>query len=324
MNPVGIVKARASTPLLLSAVLLLLAACASSRPKPSGDPELSSLSRAGRDAFARGQYKLAARAYRMARDRARLIDDPVEIGTVAYNLAAAYLELGETGRAGELLEEARRAFQRGPGVPSDLILLQGRVALLEGRTEEVERLIGEGTASGKKQLDRETRVQFQLLRGRTVLAGGDFKAARAIFQELKPEMKKIENDLIAAGYLSLEGELLSGEGEYLRAGEAFDREAELLRKAARYRGMTRARGRAGEAYRAAREFCPASDRFYRAGRALAARGEKAAALEMVRAALAAAEECPEETLQREATSLFIELIEDLEEIFPPDLPVATE
>lgn len=306
--------------MVLTAALLTLSGCAS-RPKSTGDPELSSLSRAGRAAFDRGEYKLAARAYRMARDRARLIDDPQEIGTVTYNLAAACLELGETGRAAELLEESRRAFSRGPGVPSDLVLLQGRVALLEGRTEEAGRLIEEGTAPGKKQLDRETRAQFQLLRARTSLAGGDPEAARKTFEELRPEMKKIGDDLIAAEYLSLEGELLSHEGDFLRAGQVFDREAALLQKADRYRGMTRARGRAGAAYLAAGEFCPAGDRFYRAARALAARGEILAALEAIQSALAAAGECPEEALREEVASLFVELRKTLEDD-PPAVPPA--
>ena len=175
--------------------------------------------------------------------------------------------------------------------------------------------------SSKKQLDRETRVQFQILRARAALADGDPEAARKIFAELRPQMKKIDDDLISAGYLSLEGELLFGEGEFLQAGRVFDREAALLQKSARYRGMTRARERAGAAYLAAEEFCPAGDRFYRASQALAARGETVAALEAIRSALAAAAECPEETLREEVAALFLELRETLEDN-PPSAPPA--
>ncbi len=321
MTPSNFMKTGFSSAMVLAAVLLLVSGCASSRPELNGDLELYSLSRAGRAAFIRGEYKLAARLYRMARARARLIDEPREIGTATYNLAAVSLELGENEQAGDLLAEARRAFSRGTGVPADLVLLQARLALLEGRTEEAERLIGEGMASGKNQLDRETWVQFQMLRGKTALAAGDPEAARKIFGELQPEMEKIEDDLIAAEYLSLEGELLFNEGEFLQAGRVFDREAALLQESARYRGMTRARARAAAAYLAAGEFCPAGVRFYRTARSLAARGETVAALETIRSALAAAEECPEETLREEVVTLFLELREALEDS-PPSAPPA--
>jgi tetratricopeptide (TPR) repeat protein len=318
------VKTRRYSGVVFSVALLLLAACASSPPARTGDPELSSLSRAGRDAFARGEYKLSARLYRMARDRARLIDEPGEIGTVTYNLAAAYLELGETERAEDLLEEARRAFSRGLGVPPDLILLQGRVALFEGRIGEAEKFIEEGLTAGEKDLEGEIRIQFQLLRGRTALAGGSPEAARKIYRDLRGPMKKIEDDILTAEYLSLEGELLFLEGDFLRAGEVFDREAALLRKAGRYRGMTRARKRAGSAYLEAGEFCPAGDRFYRTARSLAARGETVAALEAIQSALQAAENCPEETLREEVGFLFVELKEALEEKLPSVPPAESE
>ncbi len=304
--------------LLLAAALLLPAACASSRPGRPADPELYRISRSARAAFDRGEFKPAVRLYRMARQRARLIDDPAELGTVTYNLAAAYLELGETGRADQLLREARRAFFRGPGVPEDLILLQGRIALLEGRTGEAERLIEEGLAEGEKNLDRETRVQFRLLRGRTALAGGDPAAARAAVEESRRPLRKVSSEIILADHAALEGEVLSLEGEHLAAGELFDRAAELLGQAGRYRGMTRARARAGRAYLEAGEFCAAGGRFYRAARSLAARGETVAALELIGAAVGAAEECPEEILREEVGDLFSELERALDLPFPPD------
>lgn len=291
-----------------------MAACASSRPEQALDPELSQFAASGRSAFARGDFKLAARFYRMARQRARVIDDPGEIGTVTYNLAAAYLELGETGRAEEMLKEARREFSRGTGVPADLILLQGRAALLQGRIGEARELAEEGLAVGEKNLEPETRVQFKLLQGRTAFAAGDIETARAAVDELREPIRKIDNDILQADYLSLEGELLFLRGDFLAAGRLFDREAGLLQKAARYRPMTRARARSGSAYLAAGDGCRAGERFYRAGRSLAARGEPVAALEMIRSALEAAEDCPEETLREEVGALFIELEEALEEI----------
>lgn len=324
MNRFRIGKGGIESAALAAAVLLLFSGCASSPPERTGDPELSSLSRAGRDAYERGEFKLSARLYRMARDRARLIDDPGEIGTVTYNLAAAALELGENERAEELLAEARRAFSRGPGVPADLVLLQGRLALLAGRVGEAEGFVAEGLAAGEEALGRRTWVQFRLLEAEAALAGGDPESGREIFNGLGPAIRKIDDPLILAGGLSLEGELLFLEGDFPGAGKIFDREAELLRKEGRYRGMTRARSRAGAAYLAAEDFCPAAERFYRASRALFARGETLSALEEIRSALAAAEQCPEETIRAEVGSLFIELRESLPGNPPPVPPGESE
>jgi len=317
LNRWRIVKTPKFSRIALAAGLLLLAGCASSRPARPVDPELSGLSQSGRAAFERGDYKLAARFYGMARHRARVIDDPAEIGTVTYNLAAVRLELGETERAAELLREARRAFSRGPGVPVDLPILQARVALLRGRPAEAEEIIAEGTAGGEKDLEPAVRLQFQLLRARMALAGGDMETARTILEELRDPVGEMENNLLQADYASLSGELLFLEGDYAAAARRFDREAALLFAAARYRGMTRARERAGRTYFLAEDFCPAGDRFYRAARSRAARGESAAALELLQAALEAAEGCPQEALREEIFGLLIELEQALEETPPP-------
>ncbi|MDP8237245.1 MAG: tetratricopeptide repeat protein [Candidatus Erginobacter occultus] len=311
MNRAGNVKTGKYLQAVIPAGLLFLAACASSRPARPVDPELSSLSRSGRAAFERGDYKLAARLYRMARQRAWLIDDPAEIGTVSYNLAAACLELGETAPAAELLREARRAFARGPGVPPDLLILQGRVALLRDRPAEAGEVIAEGLAGGEKDLEPEIRLQFRLLQARTKLAANDPETARNILEDLQKPVRKLENDLLQAEYASLSGELLFLQKDFTRAARLFDRAAELLFAAGRYRGMTRARERAGSAYWEAGESCPAGERFYRAARSRAARGETVAALGMIGSALAAVEDCPEENIREDVLALFFELEREL-------------
>jgi tetratricopeptide (TPR) repeat protein len=318
LNRAEIVKTDKYLQAVIAAGLLFLAACASSRPARPVDPELSSLSRSGRAAFERGDFKLAARFYRMARQRARVLDDPAEIGTVSYNLAAACLELGEIEPAVELLREARRALVRGPGVPPDLLILQGRVALLQGRTDEAERMIEEGLAGGGEDLEPEIRIQFRLLEARAALQAGALETAQQISQDLRAPIRKLDNDILQADYASLGGELLSVQGYFAPAARLFDRAADLLFAAGRYRGMTRARERAGIAYREAGEPCPAGDRFYRAARSRAARGEAVAALEMIGSALAAAEDCPEETLREEISALFFELERALEATVPSD------
>ncbi len=312
MNRSGNIKTAEYISAALAAGLIFLTACASSRPARPGDLELFSLSRSGRSAFERGDYKLADRFYRMARQRALVIDDPGEIGTLTYNLAAARLELGETEAAAQLLREARRAFMRGPGVPVDLSILQGRVALLEGKIEDVRQTIEDNLTEGKKEFRSEERIQIHLLRARLALADGDLPAVRVILDDLDPEMSK-QDKILNADFLSLKGELLFREEKFHRSGEAFDREAELLQQSARYRGMTRARQRAGRAYLAAGDFCPAGECFYRAARSLAARGKTVSALENLQSALTAAEECPEENLREEVGALFVELKRALDE-----------
>ncbi|MFH1039204.1 MAG: hypothetical protein V1789_11120 [PVC group bacterium] len=292
----------------ITAVLtLLLTACSSSGPARRIDPELSQAAASARMAYDRGEFKLAARHYRLALQRARVMDDAGEIGNGAYNLAACCLEEGDLDRAEDLLGEARRAFLQAGGIPTDLPLLQARVALLQGRPEEAESLLREEVCVDQGSLTPAVRLQAAFLRTRLAILADDDQAAASELVAARQLLEETEDDLAAAEYAALEGDILLREGSASEAGAAFDRQAGLLRRSARYAAMAGALARAGDAYRRAGDYCSAGDRFFRSARNLFARGDITASLEMITSAVETGEQCEQEAFREDVRGLFEEI-----------------
>ncbi len=289
---------------MVAVLILLLTACSSTPPAQKVDPELAQAAKSARTAYDRGEFKLAARHYLLALQRARVMDDAVEIGNGAYNLAACYLEEGDLAGAEELLRESLQAFQQAGGVPADLFLLQARIALLRDRPEEAERLIREAAAANENTLSTGARLQIAFLRTRLAILADDDRAAEKELAAARELTDQTEDDLAQAEYTALEGDILLRKGAGSEAGAAFDRQADLLRRAARYEAMARALGRAGDAYRRAGDFCRAGDRFFRSARSLFARGDIPASLEMIAPAMETGEQCEQESLREEVRGLF--------------------
>ena len=289
------------------ALILLLPACSSTGPTRPVDPELSLKAKSARAAFDRGEFALAILLYHKALQRARLMDDAGEIGNNAYNLAACYLEEGNYDRPGPLLREARQAFLRRGGIPTDLLMLEARTALLQGRMEEADRLIRKGLEEGNEPLQPAYRVQFILIKARLDLAAGDPEGAENKLKAARETLSKIEDISLAAEYAALEGDLHLLRGSFGPAGKTFDRQAELLRRQHRYRSMALVLGRAGEAYLRADDFCRAGDRLFRSARSLFARKDMAGSLAMIQSALEAVEDCDQDALREEIRGLFEEI-----------------
>lgn len=260
-------------PTLLSALALLALSDCALRPvstAPPGDSQLSRTSNLARVAFDRGSTAQAASLYEMALKRARAMDDAVEIGNAAYNLALCRVILGELDLAEASLAEARVAFERGGSIPADVLMLEATVAQRQGRPEQSLVLADQVLSTSP---DESHRFQAWLLKGVIACEHSDTTRARAALAEA--EKIRLTNPVLLAAKEGLTGSILLLEENPIGAAAAFDRAAARFQEARRYRAMALALRRAGEAYREAGDMARAENRLLRARRSLVAQGEKA-------------------------------------------------
>ena len=289
----------------IMALALLLSACSSSGPVRPVDPELYRTAKSARTAFDLGEYEQAARLYRRSLNRARAMDDAVEIGNNAYNLAACSMELSEYAQAWELLEESRAAFHRTGEVPEGLSILEIKSALAGGNLENAEELME--SISGVDSFSPEIRIQYKLLKADLALRLDESDKARLELSGLRDELREVGSDALNAEADRLEGKLLLRGGEFMAAGVLFDHRSDLLRKTAHYRPMAIALGRAGEAYWDGRAYCKSLDRFFRSARSLYAQEDMAESLNMLSFAMEVARDCDQESLRQNVRDLFEEI-----------------
>jgi tetratricopeptide (TPR) repeat protein len=252
--------------------LLALIGCATSPTStaPAGDKELSRIHNLARAAFEHGTTAKAIDLYGKALKRARAIDDATEIGNAAYNLALCHVILGQLDQASAPLAEAKAEFQRSGSNPADVLLLEAKIAQLQGKREQVLVLADQVLSASP---DESHRFQVALLRGTIACQQNDAVRAR---NELAEAGKiRVTNPVLLAARERLAGNVFLLQKNPARAAAAFDRTAALFQKANRYRDMALALRRAGEAYREAGDTTRAEDRLLRARSSLAAQGEKA-------------------------------------------------
>ncbi len=297
-------------------LIIFLTACSGSGPVRPVDPELYRTAKSARTAFGLGEYEQAARLYRRALNRARAMDDAVEIGNNAYNLAACSMELGEYDQARELLEESRVAFHRTGDVPEGLSILEIKTALARGNLKNAEELMA--SISGMDSFSPEIRIQYKLLRADLALRLDEADKARLELSGIRNELRKREVDALDAEADRLEGELLLNEKKFMAAGGLFDHRADLLRETAHYRPMAIALGRAGEAYWDGRAYCKSLDRFFRAARSLFAQADTTESLNMLSFAMEVSRDCDHESLRQNVRELF-EDIKETVKIIPEEI-----
>jgi tetratricopeptide (TPR) repeat protein len=198
------------------------------------------------------------------------MDDAVEIGNVAYNLALCHVILGELDQASACLMEARAAFERGGSIPADLLVLEATVAQRQGQGEQSLALAEQVLSTSP---DESHRFQAWLLKGVIACEHGD--AVRARTALAGAEKNRITDPTLLAAKHRLIGNILLLEENPAGAAAAFDREAASFQEARRYRDMALALLRAGQAHSAAGDTVRAADRRSRAQRSLAAQGENA-------------------------------------------------
>jgi len=254
----------------IALTLLTLVGCAASPAVPPKDKELSRASDLARAAFEDGAIARAIDLYGKALNRAIAMDDAMEIGNAAYNLALCHIILGQLDRASASLAEAKAAFKRSGSNPADVLLLEATVAQRQGRLEQALSLADQVLSASP---DESHRFQVALLKGMVACGQDDPASARTALAEA--DKHHIANTPLLAARERLAGDIFLLERNPAEGAAAFDRAAALFRKARHYRDMALTLRRAGEAYREAGDTQRAEDRLFRAQRSLAAQGEKA-------------------------------------------------
>jgi hypothetical protein len=252
-------------------VLALLApvGCATPPTAPK-DKELSRTSELARAAFEDGATAQAIELYRRALNRAHAMDDAMEIGNAAYNLALGHTLLGQLDQASAALAEAKAEFQRCGSNPADVLLLEATIAQRQGRREQALALADEVLSAAS---DESHRFQAALLKGTIASEQNDPAHARMALAEA--DKHRVANAPLLAARERLAGTIFLLEGNPAEAAAAFDCAAALFQKAKQYRDMALTLQRAGEAYQEAGDTPRAEDRLFRARRSLAAQREKA-------------------------------------------------
>lgn len=293
MNAFGAPALRAAAVLLAAA---LCASCASRGPRqgeeapsPARDATLAQASTSARLALGQGDLATAGKLYRLALARAREIDDAALAADMAYNLAVVEIAAGRHEAADRLLYEAHYDAVRSSTGTLDIALVIAKNAYLRGRPAQASALAAQIGAVA--EAPPALRMQALILRGQIDAEGGDARSARAALRavaQLAAASRTQPVPAVGADLAKLEGTIARVEGEPALAARAFEREADLLRTAGRFRDMSHAYARAAAAHEAAAQPSLAADRYYLAARSIDGHGDAALARTFVAAGLQAA------------------------------------
>ena len=292
------------------ALLCQCAACVTPGPeptKPRSDTLIAQASVAARLAYERGDFGQARQLYRQALTRARAVDDAGLAADAAYNLAISEIALGNYAVAEQLLPEAVYDAGRAASATDDILLLRAKVAYLR---EQLPEALAIASVVADSRAALALRLQAMLLRGHIFCERGELAPARSELQRVQGLGAAADAKLppaIRADRAKLEGMIARLEGNLAAAAGLFDSEAELLRRAHRYRDMGYALARVADAYLAAGQPDLAADRYYLAARSLDARGEHATAQAFLASSLAAADKAGKQNARERALSLLDEI-----------------
>ncbi len=292
---------------------LLAAGCASPTPQESAtDPELARVATTARLAFDGGSAEQAARLYARSLAMARAVDDSLEIGNNAYNLAACLIAIDRYGDAREYLSEARREFERAHRDPAPVILLDAKAARLQGKADEALALADQVLATTKGETSDSYKVQVALLKAEVACDRSDAAAAKTAMAVADKTMASVSDPALSAVAANVAARINLVENDPGKAAMQYDRETEFYRQARKYHDMALAMGRAGRAYLDAGILTPAEDRLYRAARTLFGQGDELGALKLIEPALNAADKAGDKDAALRATALFKEIKESVE------------
>ena len=228
-------------------------------PVPEADRELARTSSAARSAFNTGHYGQAVKLYGMARDHARMADDPRAIGNMAYNLAMSLNAMGRHEEALTALDEAESELGRSGGGSADVWLVEAETLAALHRPDEATRRAGQVLADPQGQARPLHRAGAALILGRLACERGDWAEAEKRLADARGSVAGGDADAIAAAAAGLEGAILLGRSHPGEAAARFDRRAELLQRARQFSAMADALADAGRAFQMAsntiRPFC---------------------------------------------------------------------
>jgi len=293
-------------------VLGTLCGCANSQRKriDKTDRIYSESSSAARAAFAQERVDEAVSFYTLALKRARAMDQSEAIGNAAYNLAACVLRLKQYDRAQALLAEANHEFLQSNIPLADVSLLQARTAYLAGDAQAAGIFIHQIKTNPKLKPSAEHMVEAFILDGQMACDRNDWSSAADLLNKAQGYSKLNVDSLLQAQFSSLTGCIALGRRDFKAAVNAFEQQADLLRRSGQYRALSSVLAQAGEVYSVLNEHDLAADRLYRAARIAAEWSDTASAMELAKEALNAANKAEDSTIVRLAESLLFEISND--------------
>jgi tetratricopeptide (TPR) repeat protein len=302
--------------LFVAALLLLAVAagCASPKAEDRTDPEVKRMAALGHGAFERGRVDQASELYNRALERARLIDDPVEIARNAYNLAACQTMNGQYGVARALLAEARGAYLRmDEAVPPDVWLLEARIARYQGQRDKARELTDKAFRALARAASAETEAQLHLLSADLACDAGDYDKALSQWLEARDVAGRDPEAQLYGLMAGVRGRIYDGQGKSALAAGEYDEAVKAWQQAGAYGEMARSLQRAGAAYTLSGDRAAAADRYFRSARSLRAQGAHQQARALWEKARAAAEQAGDPALRQRIDSFQDEFSEDNKE-----------
>lgn len=274
----------------LSAVLLVtgaLAGCGTGarEPGPVIDAQLARSSSTAQAAYEQGMLQQAARLYEQSLTRARAMDNAVEIGNAAYNLAVCCIALQQPDRARQYLREAKAEFARAGINLADVLMVECKLARQQQDSATAMKLADQILTDPRSSPTAAHRLQVHVLKGQMACDRQDLAAAQV-------ELRAAEvlgagaSPSLRAEVAHLDGRVAMSEGRVAEAAAAFDRQADLHQQAGQYGSMSGALMRAGRAHLASDHPQLAADRLFRSARSAWAQGRTDHASELAGEALA--------------------------------------
>ena len=277
----------------------VLGACGSPPKAPALDEATQRSSERGNSAFLDGRTEDAARAYRRALERGRLMDDAQVIGNAAYNLGVCRLNQGDGAEAALLFDEALYELERADDSLADALLMRAKAAASLGDSAATLTLAERVVSDPRAKAEIHHLAEVEVLRGELMVTAEDWEGAADHLTRAKALAGKSDSPWVGSNILGLEAHLQRGMGHWVDAARSFDEQAVALRSTGRFAQMAGALKNAGRSWSQAGYPCEACERWVRAARSEAAAGQDSLALVTCKEALSVAETCDDQaTLER--------------------------
>ena len=302
----------------------------SGNPRPETDRKIIRAAETAEVAYREGDVDSAVKNYRKALARAWALDDPLESGTNAYNLAACLVSRGKFTEAKDWLLDARIELDRADAWSGNTWLLEAKIARQEARFADADQYIVWAACDrppcvqedrdvlcgpsdpcnesclasipivGKKVREKDAtencqngyEAQIHFAKARVAAEQYDIPSATSHWQCGRQLITDVCDHDLTAESQNVAAYIHLAKGEHLQAGIHFDREAEYLRLATNYRVIPVALELAAAAYEQAGHTALAANRLNRVARINYGRGNVKKAWHYLRRALALVEMDP--------------------------------
>ncbi|MCA1810160.1 MAG: hypothetical protein ABR497_06515 [Kiritimatiellia bacterium] len=287
----------------LCAAMALAAGCRTPPPPPRIDPVIERHVANARNAYGADMTERAADYFKQALDRAHLLGDTGEIARNAYNLAVCLSRMKEWSAARTAWEEADWAFRESGHRPSELMLLQVRIARGAGRADVARQLAAaylEQHPDGRRADTR--RAEFQALLAAMLCDAQDYQSAADLLSTVDPS--EINDKLVLADLEQTRARIARQRQTPREAAAAFDQAARLYQTTGQFNAMADCLADAARMHAALGEPGAAAERFYRAALSMRQQARPQEAMDLLELALPLAEHAGDEVLLRvlQATS----------------------